>query len=128
MARRGRNRERDTTDIASPLFSSIESTTFRDLERLVETERTFLQELDDGREWHPEGKFRPAASIERSDRGIRDVSVPYSRTTLGFAYPPGVAVCVRRKTRREVLFAHRKARGKGGSARKRFNRNSTVKC
>lgn len=125
MARRGRNRERDTIDIASPTVH-YQTNTLRDLEQLVE--RSYWQELDDGREWHPEGKFRPAAAVDRADRAIVDVQRPYSRTVVGFANPNGVAVCVRRKTRREVLFAFNKARGRGGSARKRYTRNSSVKC
>lgn len=50
-----------------------------------------------------------------------------SRTAFKFAAPPEVGVCVRRKSRREVLFALRRT-GKGAKSRRRRNAWSGVSC
>lgn len=46
---------------------------------------------------------------------------------ISFAAPKAVAVCVRRKQRKEVLFAIRKT-GKGARARRKLTRYSGVSC
>lgn len=49
-------------------------------------------------------------------------------TRIRFSDPKRVAICVRRHTRREVLFALKKT-GKGARAHKRkWNENSEVRC
>lgn len=50
--------------------------------------------------------------------------VPY---TLKFHQPERIAICVRRKQRKEVLFAKKKA-GKRGQRKPRFNKWSKVRC
>lgn len=93
-----------------------------------------LLAIEDRRQWHPEEPFEPA----RSARSLSDSFVvadpvrPTKRQAPGrplsisadvfrFKVPDNVAVCIRRKERREVLFAKRKT-GKG--SRKRFRRRN----
>lgn len=49
------------------------------------------------------------------------------RDVLAVAVPRRVALCVRRKSRREVLFA-RRLTGRGARSRKRFSDYSLVRC
>lgn len=82
----------------------------------------------DRREYHPDGLFRPAASLNRSSRAIvyKAPKTPvgnykfkgFSPTTT-FREPSKVDVCQKRKTRREVLFA----KGKGGGRVRKGKRN-----
>lgn len=84
--------------------------------------------IEDRRRFHPLGKAAPAAVISRRDQRrivekVKDVSryagplaMPVAR--LGFAVPSKVAVCVRRKQRREAIFAFGRA-GKGAAAKRR---------
>lgn len=46
---------------------------------------------------------------------------------LRFDAPAETLVCIRRHTRKEVLFAKKKT-GKGGRSKKRFNAYSKVRC
>jgi len=50
--------------------------------------------------------------------------VPYQ---MAFSAPAETLVCVRRKTRREVIFAKRK-NGRGGQRRAKWSKWSTTKC
>lgn len=131
MARRGRRGERDTIDIAIPMLERRNAPSAVDTLRAFEalTPYSVLQELEDGREWHPLREQRPAEAFRRSHRMFTDSRAVFNdrRPTREFAHPPGVAVCIRRKTRREVLHALRKT-GKGGSKRRRFTWKSFVKC
>ena len=98
--------------------------------------RTLLQELEDRREWHPEGASRPARGLasprhrlrwvarasERGtsggvSRGFLDVSMSSVPIGVGFVAPKQVAICIRRKQRREVIHALGKA-GRGVRRRK----------
>lgn len=78
--------------------------------------------FEDRRQWHPERAARPALSSPRSAarlvaRGhVRD----QTKAIVAFAAPDRVAVCVRRRRRREVLFA----RGVGGRRGLRSPRRS----
>lgn len=93
-----------------------------------------LQQVEDRRHWHPLGKAAPAGVIgRRAARAIiekprsnpyRD---PFPSLKLGFAVPSKVALCVRRKTRREVIHATGQTR-KGAGARRRRNPYSNVEC
>ena len=92
--------------------------------------RSALQLLEDRRLFHPEQAFRPALSFGmiRQQRVVvrkanrRDTVVP---SALAFPVPRKVAICQRRKERREVMIA----RGVGGSrAPKRRNYFSDIRC
>lgn len=52
----------------------------------------------------------------------------FSREPIGFGDPSTVAVCVRRKQRREVLHAYRRTRKGSGAGRRRRNEYSNTKC
>lgn len=92
---------------------------------------------DDRRRFHPAGPLRPAFSFRAADRRIvvkqSSRSAPkrndtYSDWRVAFAVPHRVAVCVRRKQRREVIHAL-KLTGKGSRARRhRRNTWSDVDC
>lgn len=49
-----------------------------------------------------------------------------SQDRLAYGSPETVAICVRRKQRREVMFAKRRRGGRGGS--KRWTWRSDIKC
>lgn len=107
--------------------------------------RDVIRSLEDRRLWNPEPFLSPVpASYTRSARRLvvmprvnpsqrpRGVSAslvsPQSviGAGIGFAQPNKVAICVRRHSRREVLFA----KGVGGSRVRRGKRNpwSDVQC
>lgn len=79
--------------------------------------RAIVRAIEDRRRFHPLGLRRPAGSMLRSDRRLVEQAPPRKRG-FSFAVPNRVAVCVRRKTRREVIFAKR-LNGKGAGARHR---------
>lgn len=95
-----------------------------------------LPTLPDGREWSPEAfqtartlAGQPAPVKLRSPQGysLSDVQ-SITKTRLGFTKPEAVPICVRRKSRRQVLFAKR-LRAKGsGSRRRRHGPYSNHRC
>lgn len=123
MARkRSKSRQRDNNSIANSLLTSV---------------RTVLREIEDRRLYDPLQDARPARGLSHyaSEIGIK----PYKRNVVRpkaaltpdvfrFNKPVSVAICVRRKQRREVLFALKRT-GKG-SRRRRRRRNyySEVSC
>lgn len=95
-----------------------------------------LRLLEDRREFNPDDVFRRARSVSRRDfSGIIDVgrsggiggSSRMPRSVFGFAVPDKVLICIRRKQRREVLFAKKRMRSGAGGSR-RFNYYSAVSC
>lgn len=84
--------------------------------------------IEDRRTYHPDGLFRPPGSLNRSARQlvIAPIKSPagkykfkgFSPNTT-FRDSSKVAVCHRRKTRREVLFA----KGVGGGRVRKGKRN-----
>ena len=89
--------------------------------------------LEDRRTFHPDGQFRLPASRYRSDvrlvpkgsshargksRSVRSVLYSAPPVPVGFARPDRVAICVRRKIRRQVIFAS----GVGGGKVRRGKR------
>lgn len=95
--------------------------------------RAMVRAVEDRRRFHPLRTLRPAGALKRSSRRIvlppaSNLPGRFPPTGLSFAVPRKVAICVRRKTRREVLFALKK-RGKGsGARRRRRNRFSSISC
>lgn len=90
-----------------------------------------LTEVEDRRTYHPLDAFRPAMDIGGTQTTQRVVKKSFKRQLpfgLSFGVPETTAICVRRKTRKEVLFAKRKT-GKGKS-RRRPTRNwfSKIGC
>lgn len=114
--------------------SVVSNATRRDRPALDRPLRLSVRTLEDRRDFHPERDFRPALSLSRLARRLVPVrSKVYKRSEaltsrMMFAVPKKVAKCVRRKERREVMFASKKS-GKG--ARQRVRRRdywSDVKC
>nr|QJB19853.1 MAG: hypothetical protein [Microvirus sp.] len=91
---------------------------------------TFLQTIEDRRDFHPEQAARPARSFSRS---VHSLAVPRQRggrlpIGVTFENPTKVLVCVRRKSRREVLFALGQT-GKGSAlGKRRRNHYSEIQC
>lgn len=92
--------------------------------------------LEDRRRFHPERDLRPALSFFSKPRlvirkarkaPLRSRLTAFSGLShrIGFEVPKRVAICVRRKERREVIMA----RGGGGSRKaKRRNFWSSIEC
>lgn len=82
--------------------------------------------------WHPD-PLRPPKAFMRSATRLVVKSTPNALRNdtlshrVGFAVPKKVAICIRRKQRREVILALGKG-GKGARARRRRNRWSDVDC
>lgn len=95
-----------------------------------------LKLLEDRRAWHPDKLRRNAEAIPK--RGSRLVvarpptATPHLSAKLphriGFDSPKAVSLCVRRHTRRNVLFALDLTRKGSGSRSRRRNQWSDVKC
>lgn len=128
MGRR-RGRDRDTTDIASPVPRLAPAPTV--------WPSGLLQAIEDRRLYHPEGPwaqpkglFRTASEVvgtpARSPRSVGGQRSGLSPDYFKFRSPKAVVKCVRRKQRREVLFAT----GKGGRGwrKKRRDQWSDVHC
>lgn len=92
--------------------------------------RSLIRALEDRRTWHPAGSTRPAGASSRNSRRIVQAKpVPgfFPPRNVAFSVPRDVAICVRRKTRREVIFAKRKY-SKGAGASRRRSWFSKVGC
>lgn len=94
-----------------------------------------LTPVEDRRQYHPLNVFRPARTVFGSKVGPLRVARPSAGATrkrlpigVRFDVPAQVAVCVRRKRRKEVLHAlKRVGKGSGGGKRRR-NFWSGVQC
>lgn len=138
MARTGsRTRQRDASVVANYVADRDPLLAFRVTYDALR-QLSALQELEDRRQWHPEGEFRPARAFVRSaarliapqpQRIVRGRRIRlFSPSMVAFAMPRKVAICVRRKTRREVLHALRVAGGGGMRKKRRFNAYSRIHC
>lgn len=92
---------------------------------------TLLREIEDRRTFHPEQAQRAARSFSSPrhkltipKKHLGNIKLP---SAIGFKDPDRVLICVRRKQRREVLFAKKKHR-KGAGGKKRRNWYSTIQC
>lgn len=104
-----------------------------------------LLAFEDRRQYHPAGPARPALMSWASDlvantvrntaydisgKRYYDRAKTYAAAGLAFRDPKRVAICVRRKIRREVLFAlspHRRI-GSGRGKHRRRNWASSIRC
>lgn len=85
-----------------------------------------LLPLADGRLFYPDIKLhRPFAAAPRAAARL---VIGDRFNSVRFASPRGVIVCVRRKLRREVLFALGVGGQSGAKARPRFTAASAVSC
>lgn len=126
MARRRSHKQRDNNTITSRML----------LHKLAVPLPSLLPSLrmiEDRREFYPD-RLRPARALfsDAADMVVArplgrraDLSVPFR---LSFRDGSKVAICVRRKQRREVLFADLRT-GKGSRVRRRRrNEYSDVRC
>lgn len=125
---RGGRRRRDEVPLADAMFLSPSLPA-----RVISPLPSPPELVEDRRSYHPLGMFRPARSFGGLPSPVVIKKAPKARPGrflpfgLSFAQPDKVALCVRRKTRREVLFA----KGKGGGGRRRRPRKnwfSKVSC
>ncbi|QXP44185.1 MAG: hypothetical protein [Arizlama microvirus] len=100
-----------------------------------------LREIEDRRDYHPEGPARPARSLSSARHRLvmtpqpqlpsrlPDTFTPTIPVGVSFEAPRRVAICVRRKQRREVLHALGKTgRGSRHHRKPRKSYYSEVNC
>ncbi|UOF79228.1 hypothetical protein [Microviridae sp.] len=89
-----------------------------------------LQAIEDRREFHPERAARPARSFSRSVHTLAAPAGRPGRVPVGvtFENPTKVLVCVRRKSRREVLFAMGRTGRGSARGRRRRSEYSDIQC
>lgn len=97
-----------------------------------------LQLIEDRRRFHPAGKYAPAGVMSRRDQRrivektlsvVREggrLAMPVGR--FGFAVPDKVAVCVRRKQRREAIFALGRTGAGAAAKRRRRSEFTEISC
>lgn len=78
----------------------------------------------DRRAYAPDKSIKPPASITRGATRIR---AGYHPRSLHFQTPNLIALCLKRKMRKEVLHALRKT-GKGGNKKRKLNFWSRIGC
>jgi len=146
-----RGRQRDTNVVASDqLLSSLEGPSVDvtiPIDPLVDDP---LLSMQDNRLYHPDPPSRPSLMqwasqlvadksqtflgnvlYDVSGRRYIDKPVNWTRAALAFRDPARVAICVRRKIRREVLFAltpHKRLIGRGAAKHRRRNWASAIRC
>lgn len=133
-------RSDDTFDISSDselLRSFIKQNTYKLAPPIVPNPPKPLKILEDRRTFHPEKHVEPKRTdgarprqvlrAERSPSISRPHAAPHLSPRIGLAQPSKVAMCIRRKTRREVIFAKQKTR-KGAAARRTRNQWSDLSC
>lgn len=137
MARNRKSRNKHRRDalprIANPPLSSLLSRlpVYKPIRRRISIPRG----IEDRRLYSPTPR-RPltrrshVAKIEyvHAPSRSKKISAPaYPLSRPAFAAPRRVLICVRRKQRKEVLFAKNKA-GRRGQRRPKFNRFSEISC
>lgn len=141
MSRKRRRREVSTP--ISSLTLSLPSAARSSRSTLtLSPSRSILQQIEDRRDYHPLNDARPARFMTggSSHLTVKDRSYgrqvyrdPFSgrsgtKAVVAFRSPDATVLCVRRKVRKEVLHAKRKA-GRGGPQRRhRRNWFSKVSC
>lgn len=125
-----RSRNRGTRDDMSIANVSLRSPILR---------ATRLTGMDDRRTFDFEPATRPARLFTGSTASVtvtptqpqkqnQKLTRPnFNRAQLAFSMPGETLICIRRKRRKEVLFAKRKT-GKGGQRRPRRSAYSDTKC
>lgn len=136
MARKNRRSASSNDDAIDQMLSLPSPPVTTALYTPVTTQ--IIQELDDSRLWSPEPPIanpardmlgRPARILERPTRTKLRYAQPQrlSKARMAYSRPEQVTTCVRRKNRREVLFAL-KLHGKGAGGRRHRTNRSNIKC
>lgn len=123
MARGRSGRSADTSDIANLTTELLRPVELPDLSPSVSQLDEFLgPTLPYDRRAFSFGEPERYSLVSRGTVRYGQVY----RDQIGFGDPSTVAICYRRKQRREVLFAKRRIRGRGGARRRSWR--SMVKC
>lgn len=121
--------QRDSTLIANEVvdpLSMLDPGPVRFLSPVIDQPtRDELIEVEDRRRFDPEGVFATPSFFSSPAPMLKAVGRGQPPVGIGWSAPDRVAVCVRRKERREVLFAKNRTNGRGS---KRRNYWSKVKC
>lgn len=142
-------RKRDDNSIAStqPSLNTLLSPIKPKIRPITVTKPKNLRPLEDRRTWHPLGPKRPARSVQNathrlvsrgpggkplkskpSPKALLTHPTAYLSHAVGFHKAKSVLICIRRKIRKEVLFALNRT-GKGARARKhRRSEYSSIRC
>jgi len=110
-------------DVRRPPELAMHIEWVRRADRLQSTVRPSAPPVDDRRRFHPLGDLRPPGALRKSARKL----VGFKDFRLRFAVPELVVPCIKRKIRREVIFA-KKLRKKGSGGSRRRNIWSEIKC
>lgn len=139
-------KKRDANDISNRRLRSYENKTNTKIRDILRSRRDPLTLFEDRRQYYPERYTEPARSFTstRHRLQIRSKVYPskeqahyqsptsyvhaYLPAQIGFARPNEVLICVRRKIRREVMFAKRKAGRSGGQNKRKLNEYSMIRC
>jgi hypothetical protein len=128
VARKSNRGGRDVSNpIASGTLPRYTIRPLRPLASIVVTLPPNLTELEDRRTYRPDRSVRAPAAVQRKDTRLNTFPSPARLAAYGFQNPHNVALCVRRKVRKEVIHAIRVA-GKTGLKRPKRNFWSNVKC
>lgn len=146
---RSKNRDTRETNVFSRLRLRFPSPPGLNLKSAFTSRVTnYLREIEDRRTFHPEGYARPARSFNDSRHRLTIYRTPKTSvylkggyqspfgvkklfdtlpTGIQFRTPYKVLICVRRKIRKEVIFAKNQA-GRGGQRSPHYSEYSTVRC
>lgn len=134
MGRRRRDRDQSEADavLKQPLAKLLSPTPPTLPRPIVSPLINKLREIEDRREYHPEKKYRPVRQL--SGHPVKSHVIKPAKFKsqlpfgLNFAVPKDTVVCIRRKRRKEVLFAKGKAGGSQKRRHPRRNLNSKIGC
>lgn len=141
MARSSNRNRRDISTTTSIATRSRVPVTSSYSDPLVRLSSRPLIPYEDRRLWHPEGDYAPARSFSKPRHRLVVPKVSDSRASsrslaikplfpsakIGFAAPKKVLICVRRRIRKQVIHALKKA-GRRGQRRPRRNFYSSISC
>lgn len=136
MSRRSGRRQRDTNVIAtgpSVLTSMVQPDVSPWLKEEIRREADNLNRKN----WHPEGENRPIRTKSGrvaqvtlktpNNRAFKIYSVG-TKAIRAFSRPDSVLLCVRRKIRRQVMFALDLRKQGGAGGKRKIKWHSRIKC
>lgn len=85
-----------------------------------------LAEVEDRRRWRPNPRL--IRTVKANVAKVKPLANLKLRSGLILQAPKDAVICVRRKMRRESMFALGMAGGRGSRSRKRFNETSSYRC
>lgn len=125
MAKGKSTRSANTADIAKTLLRSPTYTLTPIIRTTLPTPppELVLAQLD-RRAFRPDASVRPPGAIQRKDARLKLTNTNH----ITFDQPNRIAICARRKQRKEVLHALKKTGRNSGHGRKTRNFWSSIKC